>query len=118
MRAAFEHARLLYSLNPSEDPHGALLHLDYLAPRSGMNDWLLKFLDTWEKVDSEEPTGEGAPRLNPKFLPGMAYAKALAMWSLENQTGDKVPMNLLTRLRGDLSNTTMLLRLMRRAQKR
>ncbi|KAG8901975.1 hypothetical protein FRC00_003091 [Tulasnella sp. 408] len=58
MRAAFEHARLLYSLNPSEDPHGALLHLDYLAPRSGMNEWLLKLWDTWETVDGEESTGQ------------------------------------------------------------
>lgn len=89
MRAAFEHARLLYSLNPSEDPHGALLHLDYLAPRCGMNDWLIRLWDTWENVDSEEPTGKGVPRLNPKFLPGMPYAKALAMWNLENQAGDK-----------------------------
>ncbi|KAG8983264.1 hypothetical protein FRB90_006169 [Tulasnella sp. 427] len=90
MRAAFEHARLLYSLSPSEDPHGALLHLDYLAPRSGMNDWILKLLDTWETVDNEESTGHGPPRLNPKYLPGILYAKALAMWNLENQSGDKL----------------------------
>lgn len=95
MRAAFEHARLVYSLSPSDDPHGALLHLDYLAPRSGMNDWLLKLWDTWEDVDKEEPTGKGPPRLNPKFLPGMHYARALVLWNIENQRGDKVSIDIV-----------------------
>ena len=41
VRTAFEFARLLYALDPWTDPHGALLHLEFLAIKSGMEEWML-----------------------------------------------------------------------------
>lgn len=75
LRTAFEFARLLYSLDPWIDPHGALFHLDYLAFKAGMTDWLLSLF----KVFSEwKPDKQGA-RQNPTLLPGWMYARALAL---------------------------------------
>ncbi|KAF8429387.1 transcription factor 25, partial [Boletus edulis BED1] len=34
-RTAFEHARLLISLEPLSEPHGVYLHLDYLCVKAG-----------------------------------------------------------------------------------
>lgn len=92
MRAAFEFARLLLSLDPFGDPHGALLHLDYLAPRCGMNDWIIKLWDTWDTVANEERQSGSSPlaAVNPQFLPGMSYGRAAALWNTENEKGDKV----------------------------
>ncbi|KAG8901436.1 hypothetical protein FRB99_005310, partial [Tulasnella sp. 403] len=91
MRTAFEFSRFLLELDPHVDPHGAFLHLDFLAPRSGMNDWLLKLWDIWEDVDMEEALGpdDEPERLNPKYLPGMSFARALALWNKEIDRGDK-----------------------------
>lgn len=86
MRAACEFARLLLSLDPFRDPHGALLHLDFLAPKCGMNDFLLKLWDTWAEVDREEgamgPDDEEL-RIKPQYLPGMSFGRAVALRSLE-----------------------------------
>ncbi|EJD41319.1 DUF654-domain-containing protein, partial [Auricularia subglabra TFB-10046 SS5] len=46
-RAAFETARFLLTLDPWTDPHGALLHLDFLAPKAGSKEWLLRMWDVW-----------------------------------------------------------------------
>lgn len=48
--------------DPQEDPHGALLWLDFLAVKSNNLEWLA---DLGDMIDLEG-------------LPGMAYAKALA----------------------------------------
>ncbi|KAG8855858.1 hypothetical protein FRB96_006680 [Tulasnella sp. 330] len=86
MRAACEFARLLLSFDPFRDPHGALLHLDFLAPKCGMNDFLLKLWDTWAEVDKEEgamgPDDEEM-RIKPQHLPGMSFGRAVALRSLE-----------------------------------
>ncbi|KAG8982657.1 hypothetical protein FRB93_007927 [Tulasnella sp. JGI-2019a] len=86
MRAACEFARLLLSLDPFRDPHGALLHLDFLAPKCGMSDFLLKLWDTWAEVDREEgamgPDDEEM-RIRPQHLPGMSFGRAVALRSLE-----------------------------------
>lgn len=92
MRAAFEFARLLLSLDPFTDPHGALLYLDFLAPKSGMNEFLLKLWDTWVEVDKEEAMGpdDEEMRVRPQYLPGMWFGRAVAMRNLEVNKGDKV----------------------------
>src|ERR1700721_1026766 len=73
VRTAFEFARLLYSLDPWTDPHGALLHLDYVAIKSGMGQWLL---DVWDHFNQES---QHRNRVNVSVLPGWAYARALAL---------------------------------------
>ncbi|KAI0031531.1 transcriptional repressor TCF25-domain-containing protein, partial [Vararia minispora EC-137] len=67
-RTAFEWARLLWSLDPWSDPHGALLHLDFLSIKAGMHDWLLSV--SRALASSDTPTLD---------LPGWAYARALAL---------------------------------------
>lgn len=81
-RTAFEFAKLLYSLDPWTDPHGSLLHLDGLAVKAGMHDWLL---DVWEYFETNQ---DGIPgRLTPIVLPGWWYTRALAMKIREDVTG-------------------------------
>ncbi|KAI0693502.1 transcriptional repressor TCF25-domain-containing protein [Cytidiella melzeri] len=79
VRTAFEFARLLYGLDPSTDPHGALLHLDYLAIKAGMSQWLL---DVWS-AQSNFTGDEWKGRPHVRALPGWAYARALAIYSQE-----------------------------------
>ena len=87
VRTAFEFARLLYSLDPWTDPHGALLHLDYLAIKCGMGQWLL---DLWDHFDESWQEGQHRNRVNVSVLPGWAYARALALRAREDATKDKV----------------------------
>lgn len=76
-RTAFEHARLLFSLEPLTDPHGSLLHLDFLAVKAGMGDWLL---NVWEVYQSRHDAIEdGGEYLDPSVLPGWAFARALLL---------------------------------------
>ena len=91
-RTAFEFARLLYSLDPWTDPHGALLHLDFLAIKTGMTQWLL---DLWAVFEPEfqkeiDEKSTYAKRIVPNILPGFTYARALAMYIREEASGDKV----------------------------
>ncbi|CCL99007.1 uncharacterized protein FIBRA_01015 [Fibroporia radiculosa] len=87
VRAAFEFARLLYSLDPWTDPHGALLHLDYLAIKAGMSQWLL---DMWDFFSSKANDSSGfGGRLRVTVLPGWVYARALALFMREEAKGDK-----------------------------
>ncbi|KZP07253.1 DUF654-domain-containing protein [Athelia psychrophila] len=86
-RTAFEFARLLYSLDPWSDPHGALCHLDYLAIRCGMGAWLLEM---WELFDGFAQDKSRKNRVNVNFLPGWAYAKALALRAQEDAKKDKI----------------------------
>ncbi|KAI0337326.1 DUF654-domain-containing protein [Trametopsis cervina] len=79
VRTSFEFARLLYGLDPSTDPHGVLLHLDYLAIKSGMQQWLIDMWDIQSKFT--EPEWRGRPHV--RALPGWAYARALALYIQE-----------------------------------
>ncbi|KAJ7032828.1 transcriptional repressor TCF25-domain-containing protein [Mycena alexandri] len=74
---AFEFARLLLSLDPSNDPHGALLHLDFLAVKTGMEQWLLDMFDLYATRRSGPRTKDS--RADPSLLPGWSYARALAL---------------------------------------
>ncbi|KAI0368457.1 DUF654-domain-containing protein [Pilatotrama ljubarskyi] len=92
VRTAFEFARLMYALEPWSDPHGALLHLEYLAIKAGMTQWLLDLWDLFEP-DVEKESREGKSpyvrRLLPNIMPGMAYSHALALFIREEDSGDK-----------------------------
>ncbi|KAK0455688.1 transcriptional repressor TCF25-domain-containing protein [Desarmillaria tabescens] len=74
LRTAFEFARLMYSLDPWNDPHGALYHLDYLAFKGNMTGWLLEMFDLFKQKRQEKGV-----RINPSILPGWMYARALAL---------------------------------------
>ncbi|KAI9466649.1 transcriptional repressor TCF25-domain-containing protein, partial [Lactarius psammicola] len=80
-RTAFEFARLLLSLDPWSDPHGAYLHLDFLAIKSGMQSWLLSFSRLFAPVISKTSELEESQfsQMPVIALPGWAYARALAL---------------------------------------
>ena len=80
-RTAFEFARLLLSLDPSSDPHGVYLHLDFLAIKSGMHSWLLSFSQLFAPAlsNASEPEEFQFSQMPIIALPGWAYARALAL---------------------------------------
>lgn len=85
-RTAFEFARLLLSLDPYTDPHGALLYIDYLAIKCGMYDWLLDFWDLHEAVTKASESYDldvAWHKFNVTVLPNWIYARALALRSKE-----------------------------------
>ncbi|KZT23178.1 DUF654-domain-containing protein [Neolentinus lepideus HHB14362 ss-1] len=75
-RTAFEFAKLLYSLDPAADPHGALLHLDSLAVKAGGTDWLIEVYDFFNDM---KKVSELEGRMDPSVLPGWMYSRALAL---------------------------------------
>ena len=93
IRASFEFARLLLSLDPYTDPHGSLFYLDYLALKAGMEKWLVDYWDVHDRWAIEDKLDEGKrelKRINVTALPGWAYARALALRVLEEMPGKKV----------------------------
>jgi Transcriptional repressor TCF25 len=92
VRTAFEFSRLMYSLDPWNDPHGSLLHLDYLSIKSGMHQWLLDVFDVF--IERRNNLGyEEDSRLDPTILPGWAYARALAFRMAEDASKTKVAIS-------------------------
>ncbi|KAJ2451431.1 hypothetical protein EV183_003612 [Coemansia sp. RSA 2336] len=75
-RTAFEVNKVLLSLDPVQDPYGALLTLDFHAMKSRQYDYVRQFYDgwTWSSVS---------------MLPGWAYSRALAEFMLEKKSGGK-----------------------------
>ena len=79
----------MLSIDPWNDPHGALLHLDFLSIKAGMSQWLLDTYDLFAK--RHENSSENADaRLNPSLLPGWAYARVLSLKISEDASKDKV----------------------------
>ncbi|KAI0771719.1 transcriptional repressor TCF25-domain-containing protein [Trametes elegans] len=92
VRTAFEFAKLLYALEPWSDPHGAALHLDFLALKAGVTQWLIDLWDVFEsELENERKDGKSPylRRLVPNILPGIAYSHALALFIREESSGDK-----------------------------
>ncbi|EIW81729.1 DUF654-domain-containing protein [Coniophora puteana RWD-64-598 SS2] len=81
LRTAFEFTKLLWSLDPWSDPHGALLHLDFLAVRANMGDWLLDVYDAYASMyaKSKAQDKDKTDRVDPSVLPGWMYARSLAI---------------------------------------
>lgn len=67
---AFNFAKLLYSLDPFGDPHGAAFWLDFLAVKSNNGEWLISML---------EQASSSTAAMVWHGYPGMAYAQALAL---------------------------------------
>jgi hypothetical protein len=93
-RTAMEFGRLLLSLDPSTDPHGALLHLDYLAIKSGNAQWLL---DIWDFFAAQIGKEDYKGRINVTILPGWAFARALALHG-EEEAKKKVTIDISEQL--------------------
>ncbi|KAJ1864909.1 hypothetical protein LPJ73_000159 [Coemansia sp. RSA 2703] len=74
-RTAFEVNKVLLSLDPVQDPYGALLTLDFHALKSKQYDYICQFVDgwTWSSVE----------------LPNLVYSRALAEFMLESQAPKK-----------------------------
>ncbi|KAF7329293.1 hypothetical protein MKEN_00190300 [Mycena kentingensis (nom. inval.)] len=87
VRTAFEFARLLLSLDPASDPHGAFLHLDFLAIKTGMIDWLLEMFDHYAARRRSSETKDA--RVDPSLLPGWVYARALALQLRDKGKGEQ-----------------------------
>ena len=79
----------MLSIDPWNDPHGALLHLDFLSIKAGMSQWLLDTYDLFAKRH-ENSSEKADARLNPSLLPGWAYARALSLKISEDASKDKV----------------------------
>ncbi|WVQ85913.1 hypothetical protein IAT38_008081 [Cryptococcus sp. DSM 104549] len=77
---AFNFAKLLYALDPENDPHGAAFWLDFLAIKSNNGAWLLSMLE-------QANTSPAAAYL--MAYPGWAYAKALALRADEEKRKSK-----------------------------
>jgi Transcriptional repressor TCF25 len=81
-RTAFEFARLLLTLEPHTDPHGAFLHLDYLAIKAGQVQWLLGMWDAYVNMDLGK---EGEAQFDVTILPGWCWSRALALFEKEEE---------------------------------
>ncbi|TCD69203.1 hypothetical protein EIP91_008499 [Steccherinum ochraceum] len=84
VRTSFEFAKLLLSLDPSSDPHGSLFHLDFLAIKSGQAQWLLDMWNAFEDMSKSV----GTKRFTVTALPGWAYGRALALYTVEKSKHD------------------------------
>ncbi|EDQ86435.1 uncharacterized protein MONBRDRAFT_33832 [Monosiga brevicollis MX1] len=67
-RAALELTRFLFSLDPTDDPLGALLIMDQMALAAGENDLLVQMMEEWHWERHLES------------LPNFAFSAALAAW--------------------------------------
>ncbi|KAJ1806230.1 hypothetical protein LPJ56_006421 [Coemansia sp. RSA 2599] len=74
-RTAFEVNKVLLSLDPVQDPYGALLTLDFHALKSKQYEYVCQFVDgwTWSSVE----------------LPNLAYSRALAGFMREGGAGKR-----------------------------
>lgn len=69
-------------LSPFDDPYGALLFLDFTAPKSKQYTWLLDFLQ--EMPSSLKLVHDNHLRI--EGYPGLFYAKALCRWHHEEDS--------------------------------
>ena len=88
-RTAFEFARLLWALDPWTDPHGALLHLEFLASK-GMNEWMEEVSQVFE---SHPKQSEG--KMDPTVLPGWTWSRAVVMRLTIDDPGKVCPCTIM-----------------------
>ncbi|KAJ7250423.1 transcriptional repressor TCF25-domain-containing protein [Mycena rebaudengoi] len=99
VRTAFEFARLLLSLDPGNDPHGAFLHLDFLSVKTGMGQWLVDMFDLFAGRRMAKQNKFMDVRVDPSVLPGWAYARALALRTSKNEDPTAGTVALLEAIR-------------------
>ncbi|KAK9897024.1 DUF654-domain-containing protein [Cystobasidium minutum MCA 4210] len=81
-RTLFEHSKLLYALSPFDDPYGALLFLDFTAPKARQYSWFIDFMEELPRTLSQVGH-QGVAHLEVDSFPGLHYAKALSLWHKE-----------------------------------
>ncbi|EGG10271.1 uncharacterized protein MELLADRAFT_94566 [Melampsora larici-populina 98AG31] len=79
-RTAFETCKLLFAMDPYQDPYGALLWLDFLAPKAKQYQYFLDLSEHLPEIAALE--GWGFPKTG---YPGFAYAAALCRWHHEEE---------------------------------
>ncbi|SCV70554.1 BQ2448_3316 [Microbotryum intermedium] len=91
-RTATEWAKIALGCSGGMDPMGMLCFLDFLAPKSGQNDWFLSLLDELPNVYPNQP------ECQVDLYPGLAYAKALCLRQLhpKETSSDSVATKALT----------------------
>ncbi|KAG6880137.1 hypothetical protein C0992_005221 [Termitomyces sp. T32_za158] len=111
-RTAFEFSRLLYALDPHSDPHGAVFHLNLLAVKGGMGQWLVDVFEYFDQVREGQERKEGGrgawgawasgavkdherKRMDPSLLPGWAYAKALVLRVAEGDNASPTSLSTI-----------------------
>ncbi|RKO90241.1 transcriptional repressor TCF25-domain-containing protein, partial [Blyttiomyces helicus] len=75
-RTAFEYAKLLFSLDPVDDPLGTLLSIDFYALKAKEFTWILRAWREWNPPDDML-----------KVHPNWMYSRALAQWEVESAHG-------------------------------
>ncbi|MBW0494959.1 hypothetical protein O181_034674 [Austropuccinia psidii MF-1] len=78
-RTAFETGKLLFALNPYQDPYGALLWLDFLAPKAKQYQYFLDLLSHLADLQNRDLNGG----IYTEAYPGLYYSKALCLRALE-----------------------------------
>ncbi|CCA72455.1 hypothetical protein PIIN_06391 [Serendipita indica DSM 11827] len=82
MRTGFEFARMLWMLDPWTDPHGALMHLDFLSVKAEQYDWFMETEEAWEEARNEKTF------LRPlEQYPGWLWSKALILKGMGAKRG-------------------------------
>ncbi|KAH9810580.1 transcriptional repressor TCF25-domain-containing protein [Melampsora americana] len=76
-RTALETCKLLLAMDPYEDPYGALLWIDFLAPKAKQYEYFLYLAEHFDALE-----GWGLPRTG---YAGFAYATALCRWHHEEE---------------------------------
>lgn len=112
-RTALELCKLALSMSPVIDPQCTLTFIDFYAIRSGQYQWIIdlcskldfaitehsnphpwKNVSTFNKVNLNQPTTQPMLTLRPPCImyPNLCYARALAMWHLEEKNENKPPI--------------------------
>ncbi|WFD34044.1 hypothetical protein MCUN1_000872 [Malassezia cuniculi] len=101
-RTALEWCKLMFALD-MRDPHGAMMWMDFVALKSGQHAWLLQFYDKLEaqRAQTIQSTGSIDNYVAKTALDsendggaldwsvGVSFSRALALWALEKEQGDK-----------------------------
>lgn len=82
-RTALEFCKLIFSLDPENDPLAIVLTIDFYALRSREFDWFLQFV---EILDHER---------NLSQLPNIAFSKAVALFQLSDPSSNSVLQDAL-----------------------
>ncbi|KAJ1770298.1 hypothetical protein LPJ74_003302 [Coemansia sp. RSA 1843] len=77
-RTAFEVNKVLLSLDPAQDPYGALITLDFHALKAAQYEYVERFADQWAWAPVQ-------------MMPGWSFSRALAAFMLERRKQKRAP---------------------------
>lgn len=88
-KTAFEFSKLLFSLDPGNDPLAAVLLIDFYAVKSESYQW---YIDYWEEFKDSKGL---------QHLPNAVYSAALCRYELESKKGKKANFTQANEMLGD-----------------